>query len=147
MEEFSGITNPWWKIILNIHKIPAEFPQVKFGVYGLPLVYFSRGELALYERQIDFRSDSIDRIDKLKYKNLRVDFNFEIEYSSIKKIESYLNPKPFMKSFNLSWLRLSLSNNNPFNDLLFSIGGTDIEYIKKTNDTLFTEIKLRTGLQ
>lgn len=147
VQEFYTITNrnPWWKTLLSIQDVPNDFPQVKLGSKGIPLVYFSRGELIMYERQIDFKSDSVNQVDKMKYKNLRTDLNFEIEYTAITKIERYLYPKPSMKFFNLPWISLSLSNNGIFDNILLSMGGTGLEMgvITKINDSLFEEIKMK----
>jgi len=150
LEKFSSIMekNPWWKVLLSMHKVPADFPQVQLGSKGHPIVFFAKGELKVYERQIDFRSDTVDSTGKLQYKNVRTDVNFEIDYASFRKVERYLHPKPFMKAFNISWISITYSNNGSTNDILLSKGGTglDMGSIKTANDSLFEQIRMRAGL-
>lgn len=147
MDSFSIINqkNPWWKYILALNKIPNDFPQVKSGSRKYPVVLFTKGSLELFERQIDFKSNIIDSTDKLKYINLK-DLNFEIEYSQI-KIEWYLHPKPFLKAFNIPWIKLLISNSNLFNHILISTDGTGIgmNQVRKSNEEIFEAIKIRSG--
>ncbi len=147
MDSFSIINqkNPGWKYILGLNKIPDDFPQVKSGYRKYPVVLFSKGSLEIFERQIDFKSNIIDSSDNLKYSNLK-NLNFEIDYSSI-KIEWYLHRKPFLKAFNISWIKLSISNSNLFDHILISADGTGIgmNQLRKINEEIFEAIKMRSG--
>jgi hypothetical protein len=79
----------WFKTLLNLNKIPSDYPQVKKGVRLFPIVFFSKGSLQIFERQIEFHAYSFDSMDKKEYSNLKRDFRFELEYKSI-QIDSLL---------------------------------------------------------
>jgi hypothetical protein len=146
LNSFSLITqkNSWWKLILAINKVPKDFPQVKMGIRSLPIVFFSQGQLRIFERQIDFKT-TISNLPDKRYSNLKNDFSFEIEYSSI-KVERYLHPKPFMKAFNIQWIKLSILNNISFDHILLSFGdeGIRMKQIEEINQQIFEAVKIRT---
>jgi hypothetical protein len=64
------------------------------GVRLFPIVFFSKGSLQIFERQIEFHAYSFDSKDKKEYSNLKTNFRFELEYKSI-QIDYYLYPEPF----------------------------------------------------
>ena len=135
-EEFSSIakSNGWFKTLLGLNKIPADFPQVTSGSKYHPIVYFAKGSLQLFERQIEFHPYRFEPDNSRKYRNLNIDFRFEVQYGSI-RISEYSNPKPFMNKFNIRWLKLSAINNE-FPEILISCGGTGMGQIKRDNAEL-----------
>lgn len=138
LNKFSEITarNPMWKVLLALNKVPSDFPQMQIGARKFPIVFFSSGRLRLFERQMDFKVDLSDLRNSNKYANVVDDFNFEIDYKSL-CIESYQYPKPLIKAFNISWIKISTLNENyPF-PILLSSGGTSMSRIKKENESLF----------
>jgi len=144
MNTFSEISsnNPIWKVLLFLNKVPADFPQVKSNSRILPIVYFSQGVLQIFERQIDFKSHV--STDDNRYKNLKNYFSFEIQNQDF-KVDRYQHPRPFMKSFNISWIKLSILNKNPSDHLLISFGGQGrgMAEIKNKNDEIFEILKDR----
>jgi hypothetical protein len=141
LDLFYSISLPssWLKTLLNLNKIPSDYPQVKRGVRLFPIVFFSKGSLQIFERQIEFHAYSFDSMDKKEYTNLKRDFRFELEYKSI-QIDSYLYPKPFMRALNIPWIKIS-SKNNSFVDILMSIEGTRIVKIKDANEGLIEVLR------
>ena len=142
MNKFSEISrsNPIWKVFLSINKVPADFPQMKSNGRILPIVYFSKGVLQIFERQIDFKSH-LSNNDNI-YKNIDSYFNFEIQYKDF-KVDRFIHPSPFMKSFNIPWIKLSILNKNPDDHLLISYGapGVQMTELKYKNDELFEILK------
>ena len=135
-EEFSLIakSNGWFKTLFGMNKIPADFPQVTSGSKYYPVVYFAKGSLQLFEREIEFHPYRFEADNRKKYKNLKIDYRFDLEYSSI-RISEYSNPAPFMNKFNIRWLKLS-GKNNEFPEILISCGGTGMGQIKRDNEEL-----------
>jgi hypothetical protein len=138
---FNSISPPgsWLKTLLNLNKIPSDYPQVKKGVRSFPIVFFSKGSLQIFERQIEFHAYFFDSKDQKEYSNLKGDYRFELEYKSI-QIESYFYPKPFMRAFNIPWIRIS-SKNNSFVDILMSMGGPRMKQIKEANEGLLEVLR------
>lgn len=134
--------NPWWKILFNINKVPVDFPQVKIGSRTYPIVFYSHGSLTLFERQLDFKASPFDSITSARYFNLNNTIAFEVEFSYL-KIDRYLNPNPFLKAFNIPWIKLSASDNQPFNHILVSYGAEKIKMseVKKVNNEIFEILK------
>jgi hypothetical protein len=136
LDEFNAITksNSWLKKIFGNNKIPPGFPQVRMGAKYIPVVFFAKGSLQLFERQIEFHPNRFEPENGKVYRNLNIDFRFELPYKSI-EISSYSNPKPFMGAFNIQWLKLS-GTNGDFPDILLSSGGTRMSHIKSVNEEL-----------
>lgn len=147
LDEFSEITksNGWWKTILGRSKIPLGFPQVSVGGKYVPVVFFVKGSLQLFERQIEFHPNRFEADNGKKYRNLNIDFRFELPYDSI-ELSVYSNPKPFMRAFNIQWLRLS-GISNEFPDILISCGGKRMTQIKKENEKLLGLLTAKIALQ
>jgi len=57
MNSFSEISrsNSIWKTLLFLNKIPSDFPQMKSLGRALPIVFFAKGALQIFEREIDFK--------------------------------------------------------------------------------------------
>jgi hypothetical protein len=138
-------TNGWWKTVLGKNKIPPGFPQVSVGGKYIPVVFFVKGTLQLFERQIEFHPNRFEPENGKKYRNLNIDFRFELPYDSI-ELSVYSNPKPFMRSFNIQWLKLS-GKNNEFPDILLSSGGKRMSQIKKENEKLLGLLTAKISLQ
>jgi hypothetical protein len=136
LNEFNAITksNSLWKKIFGNNKIPPGFPQVSMGTKYIPVVFFAKGSLQLFERQIEFHPDRFEPENGKVYRNLNIDFRFELQYKSI-ELSSYCNPKPFMRAFNIQWLKLS-GTNNEFPNILLSSGGSKMSHIKRENEEL-----------
>ena len=136
LDEFNAISNSngWWNSIFSNYKIPPGFPQVHMGSKYIPVVFFAKGSLQLFERQIEFHPNRFEPDNGKIYRNLNIDFRFELPYKSI-ALSSYSNPKPFMRAFNIQWLELSGANNE-FPNILLSSGGTRMSHIKKENEEL-----------
>ena len=141
LDEFNAITksNGWWRSILGKNKIPSGFPQVTMGARYIPVVFIAKGSLQLFERQIEFHPNRFEPANGKQYRNLNIDFRFELPYNSI-ELSAYSNPKPFMRAFNIQWLKLS-GINNEFPDILISSGGAKMNQIKKENETLTNLLK------
>jgi hypothetical protein len=137
LDEFNAIakSNGRWKTIFGNNKIPPGFPQVILGTKHIPVVFFAKGSLQLFERQIEFHPNRFEPENGKVYRNLNIDFRFELQYKSI-EISSYLNPKPFMRTFNIQWLKLS-GTNSELPNILLSSGGTRMNHIKRENEELF----------
>ena len=138
-------TNGWWKTVLGKNKIPPGFPQVNVGAKYIPVVFFVKGTLQLFERQIEFHPNRFEPENGKKYRNLNIDFRFELPYDSI-ELSVYSNPKPFIRSFNIQWLKLS-GKNNEFPDILLSSGGKRMSQIKKENEKLLGLLTAKIALQ
>lgn len=141
LDEFTAITqsNGWWRTMLGKNKIPSDFPQVSTGSRYTPVVFIAKGSLQLFERQIEFHPNRFEPANGKQYRNLNIDYRFELPYNSVELTE-YSNPKPFMRAFNIQWLKLSLTNNE-FPDILISSAGTRMSQIKKENETLTKLLK------
>jgi len=135
-EEFSQIakTNGWFKNLFGLGKTPEDFPQVTTGSKYHPVAYFTKGSLQLFEREVEFHPYRFEADNGKKYKNLNIDYRFDLKYNSI-RISEYLNPAPFMNKFNIRWLKLS-GKNNEFPEILVSCGGTGRGQIRKDNEEL-----------
>jgi hypothetical protein len=146
MEQFSQIVgkNSFWKIFLGLNKIPYDFPQVKFGFKKLPLVFFSQGYLTLFERQLEYRANEINSLNK--YDNLKENLFFEIDYNLL-KAERFLHPRPFMEAVNIPWIKLSITDNSPFDHILLSFGGDGItmKQVEETNNKIFEILAFKTN--
>lgn len=142
MNSFNEISssNSILKVLLFLNKVPSDFPQMKSVGRILPIVYFAKGILQIFEREIDFRCHVSTDADV--YKNLDHYFNFQMQYQDF-KVDRYLHPRPFMKSFNICWIRLSILNRTSSDHLLISFGGQGISMIevKKKNDEIFEILK------
>jgi hypothetical protein len=141
LDEFTSITqsNGWWRTILGKNKIPSDFPQVSTGSRYVPVVFIAKGSLQLFERQIEFHPNRFEPANGKQYRNLDIDFRFELPYNSV-ELSVYSNPKPFMRAFNIQWLKLS-GTNHEFPDILLSSSGTRMSQIKKENETLTKLLK------
>ncbi len=141
LDEFTAITqsNGWWRTMLGKNKIPSDFPQVSTGSRYTPVVFIAKGSLQLFERQIEFHPNRFEPANGKQYRNLNIDYRFELPYNTVELTE-YSNPKPFMRAFNIQWLKLSLTNNE-FPDILLSSAGTRMSQIKKENETLTKLLK------
>ena len=141
LDEFTTITqsNGWWRTILGKNKIPSDFPQVSTGSRYVPVVFIAKGSLQLFERQIEFHPNRFEPANGKQYRNLDIDFRFELPYNSV-ELSVYSNPKPFMRAFNIQWLKLS-GTNHEFPDILLSSSGTRMSQIKKENETLTKLLK------
>lgn len=137
--------NPWWKLLLALNKVPNDFPQMKVGVRKYPLVIYSAGTLTLFERQMEFRANNTDSANNRKFINLKEDLYFEIPYTSL-TFTRYIHPKPFLKTFNIPWINLSVSGNSLINHVLLSFGGNNlnIKQVIKANDEIFEILKNKT---
>lgn len=144
MDAFSQITkaNPWWKVLLVLNKIPAGFPQIKIGIRKYPVVFYAEGSLTLFERQLAFKADKDAQLNNYRYSNLKTDLKFEMDYTTL-KVERFVHPKPFMKAFNLNWIKLSPSNNDAGENILLSCGGSGFQKrrIETLNDEIFQIIQ------
>ena len=127
-------SNGWWRTMLGRNKMPVGFPQVRMGSRYIPVVFFAKGTLQLFERQIEFHPNRFEPVNGKEYKNLNIDFRFELQYDAF-KLSAYSDPKPYMRSFNIDWIKLSAINNQ-FPDILLSFSGTRMNLIKKENETL-----------
>jgi hypothetical protein len=136
LESFGKInkSNSWLKSILGRQEIPSGFPQIGVGSKNIPLVYFVKGTLQLYERQIEFHPNRFEPENGKVYRNLDIDFRFELPYDTV-EISVYTNPKPFIRAFNIQWLKLSRKNNE-FPPILISTSGKSIAQIIKENEKL-----------
>jgi len=134
--------NPWWKLLLGINKVPGDFPYVKIGSRKYPLVCFSEGSLDLYERELKYKANWHPSTIKNEYFNLKRELSFEFEYNSI-KVSRFKHPKPFMKAFNIDWVKLTLPGNYGSDHILLSVGGSGIKLsqITKPNDEIFEFLK------
>ncbi len=147
LNAFSEITrsNGWWKTLLGRGEIPEGFPQVSNGSKYVPIAYFVKGSLQLYERQIEFHPYRFEPDNGKIYRNLNIDFRFELPYESI-QISVYSSPTPLMHSINIQWLKLS-SRNNAFPEMLISSGGKNMSQIKKDNEKLLGLLTAKITLQ
>ncbi len=147
LNEYREITesNGWLKTFLGRNKIPPGFPQVGAGAKYIPVEFFVKGTLQLYERQVEFHPYRFEPDNGKKYRNLNIDFRFELPYDSI-KISVYTNPKPFKGSLNIQWLKLT-GTNDAFPDMLLSNGGKNISQIKKENEKLLGLLTAKISLQ
>jgi len=61
MNSFNEISssNSIWKVLLFLNKVPSDFPQMKSVGRILPIVYFAKGMLQIFEREIDFKAEPI----------------------------------------------------------------------------------------
>jgi hypothetical protein len=136
LNEFSTISksNGWWKTLFGKNKIPIGFPQVRMGAKYIPVVFLAKGSLQLFERQIEFHPNRFEPDNGKDYKNLNIDFRFELLYNTV-ELSVYTNPNPFMRALNIQWLKLS-GINNGLPDILLSAGGTRMNQIKKENEKL-----------
>jgi hypothetical protein len=141
LEEVNRIarSNGWWRTMLGKNKIPSDFPQVSTGARYTPVVFIAKGSLQLFERQIEFHPNRFEPANGKQYRNLNIDFRFELPYNSV-ELSVYSNPKPFMSAFNIQWLKLSITNDK-FPDILISSGGARMSQIKKENETLTSLLK------
>jgi hypothetical protein len=146
IEEFVKISkkNPLWKSMLFLNKVPSDFPQLHIGARKYPIVYFSTGELKIFERQIDFKAGIPAQIANSHYKNIDTKLKFEILFEDILTIERYSTPTVFLKYFNIKWVKIILKNNSA-DDLLISSGGTGLQVknVMSKNDELYEIIKKR----
>ncbi len=146
LNSFSALAkeNPWWKLVLGLNKVPADFPQVKIGRKKYPLVMFSAGTLTLFERQMEFRANNTNSVNQLNFINLKDDLRFDIPYSSL-TITKYTHPKPFLKAFNIPWINLALSDNGTASHFLLSFGGNNLskKQVERANDELFELLKIK----
>ncbi len=144
LNSFSALSkeNPWWKLILGLNKVPADFPQVKVGWKKYPLVMFSAGALTFFERQLEFRANNANSTNRLHFINLKDDLRFDIPYSSL-TVTRYTHPKPFLKAFNISWIKLTVSDNSSVSHFLVSFGGKNLSknQVELANDELFEVLK------
>jgi hypothetical protein len=136
LEEVNRIAraNGWWRTMIGNNKMPSDFPQVRMGTRFIPVVFFAKGSLQLFERQIEFHPNRFEPVNGKEYKNLNIDFRFELPYNSF-ELGSYSDPKPFMRAFNIQWLKLSGAANE-YPEILLSFSGTRMNQIKKENETL-----------
>jgi len=141
LEEVNRIarSNGWWRTVIGKNKMPAGFPQVRMGTRYIPVVFFAKGSLQLFERQIEFHPNRFEPVNGKEYRNLNIDFRFELQYNSF-ELSVYSIPNPFMRAFNIQWLKLS-GTNKEFPDILLSFSGTRMNHIKKENETLIKLLK------
>lgn len=143
MNQFSEITKtPIWKMIFLGVKVPPNFPQIKLGYRVVPIVYFSEGALHIFESKIEFHCDFFSRNGN--FRNLRTDTDFEIDFMGL-QVEKYLHPKPFMKSFNIPWIKISSPEYINKDPVLLSFGavGVSTSQINSTNERIFEILKNR----
>jgi len=120
---------------LALNKIPNDFPQLRMGIRKYPLVFYSEGALTLFERELEYKGHKAFPSNG-KYVNLKDDLHFDINYNSL-EVSRYLHPNPFMKTFNILWIKLSVTHNNSIEHLLISAEGQSIKQISNTNDEIF----------
>lgn len=135
--------NPWWKLLLGISKVPADFPRTYVGSKAVAVNFFAKGELTLFERQMDFRSVAPGANNGMKYDYINTSFSFDIFYESIIKIERFEASNPTIKYFNINWVRIIIDSPGSPKDLLLSLtgGGAEMSSINTNNDSLFYELQ------
>lgn len=137
--------SPWWKLLLGINQIPAGFPRVYVGGNAVPVNFFAKGQLRLFEHQLDFRARPPGFDNGQRYAHVNSDFSFEFPYSAITRVERYEASEPFIKHFNLNWVRLCVDAPAIPGDLLLSLtgSGTQMARINQTNDALYEELQAK----
>ena len=132
-------------MLLNINKIPDDFPQILIGNKALPLIYFWKGELDLFEREMDFRPETLLKSDRFAPHNLRTDLSFSIQFKAIQHVQRYSVSNPFLPLLGIDWIRLQLNETAklPFTDLLISVGGksNELKYIQADNNAFYETLK------
>lgn len=140
LDAFTSVnkSNPWWRLLLGVNKIPYDFPQVRIGSKKFPLVYFSEGLLSVYERQLEFKARKSANAGRASFINLNEELAFAIDYSLLKP-GRYLYPKPFLKAFNIPWIKISGASVDGTDDLLISVSGLglNLKQITEVNEALF----------
>jgi hypothetical protein len=116
--------------------IPPGFPYMRMFLSKLPLVLFTTGKLVLTKDKIEYNPARTAAL--FKYKNLDTDFKFDLPYDKL-SVDWFTHPSPFMKSFNISWVKISCTNNHPFEHVLVSNTGTGftMSQLNKNNNALF----------
>ncbi|RZL15501.1 MAG: hypothetical protein EOO62_03830 [Hymenobacter sp.] len=141
--------NPWWRMLLGLHKIPEGFPRAYVGGNAVPVNFFAKGSLHLGEQQFTFASRDPGFDNGQRYAHITPDFHFDLPYASLTRVERYEPPAAYIKYFNLNWVRIQLSAPNAPDDLLLSCtgSGTEMSLIHQGNELLYNELqaKLRQG--
>lgn len=80
-----------------------------------------------------------------RYEHVRTGFSFDLPYPALVRVERYELPKPFIKYFNMNWVRIITDAPGVPPDLLLSLtgSGTEMRTIRQTNDLLFRELQLK----
>ncbi len=109
-----------------------------------PVVFYAEGSLTLFEREIEFKADLNATLNNGEYFNLIGDLRLEFHYELI-KVDRFTHPKPFMKAFNISWIKI-VPKNIAENPILLSVGGSGFNYkqIEKANEELYQLLKMKT---
>jgi hypothetical protein len=91
----------FWQF-LGVSNIPDDFPTID----NKPLLYFSRGELTLKNKEISYNTSKVKKGLFTNYHNLKEDLSFVLTSSDIKSIEWYQYEKVFPKH-NRKWIRIT----------------------------------------
>ncbi len=87
---------------LGISNIPDDFPIID----NKPLLYFSKGELTLKNKEISYNASKVKKGLFTNYHNLKEDISFVLTSSDIKSIEWYQYEKVFPKHLR-KWIRIT----------------------------------------
>lgn len=138
----------WWKALFGTIEVPAGFPRLYVGRKAVPVVFFAKGQLTVFDRQMDFRSVAPGANNGARYEHVRTGFSFDLLYPAIVRIERFELPKPFIKYFNMNWVRIITEAPGVPPDLLLSLtgSGTEMRAIRQANDQLFRELQLKLGV-
>lgn len=143
MNEFTAISKKYygWKSTFRAKKIPPQFPYIQMFLTRYPIIFFSIGEMNLADAAIVFNSQQYNTVKKPK--NL-ISRSFSIPYNEL-KVEKYTQPDPFMKSFNITWVKIDFFENHQPNHYLISVDiPLGVRMANKSNNEIFEKIKNRT---
>ena len=147
LTRFSDIqrTSPWWRILLGINKLPADFPRVYLGGNAIQVNFFAKGELRLFERQLDFQARAPGFDNGQRYAHVDQTFQNAFPYARITRGGRYELAEPFIKRFNINWVSLRVNAPNTPSDLLLSLtgSGTQMARINQMNDVLYRELQAK----
>lgn len=132
-------------MLLGLQKLPAGFPRVYMGNRPVQVVFFAKGQLTLFERQVDFRSAPPGFDNGQRYAHIQTSFSLDLPYSAITRVERYQAPDPFIKYFNFNWVRILVDDPAVPGDLLLSLtgSGTQMQHLNQQNDALFADLQAK----
>jgi hypothetical protein len=140
MSTFTSISKEGygWKKIFKSKKIPADFPYIKMFLSHYPVVFFSTGVISFSDTQLEFSPRILTAVKNVR--NL-VNQSFSLPFNEL-KAERYTYPDPFMKAFNISWVKIDfVENGKAIHYLISAESKFGVSSANKANDEIFEKIR------
>lgn len=142
MTEFTAIAKEsfGWRKIFKPKKLPPQFPYMKLFFSKYPVVFFANGTLMLSDTYLEFNISPKNNSNK--YRNLQP-ISFSIPYNEL-KVERYIHKDPFMKSYNITWIKIYYRKNDKMYHYLVSAEGKfSLAQINRINNKISEELSLK----